>query len=92
MVAFVPRLRPLFITCSMEVGDTWEGGCADEVLLGRAWASLGELHTSVVYRTTCIDQPIDRQCLSHSRDTDTLHVPTLPCGAAMPRSCEQCSA
>ena len=39
MVAFVPRLRPLFITCSMEVGDTWEGGCADEVLLGRAWAS-----------------------------------------------------
>ena len=28
----------------------------------------------------------DWPCPSHSRDTDTLHVPTLPRGAAMPRS------
>ena len=32
----------------------------------------------MVYGTTCIDQPTDRPCPSHSRDTDTLHVPTLP--------------
>ena len=49
-------------------------------------ASLSEPHTIVVYGTTCIDrptdqptdQPTDRPCPSHSRDTDTLHVPTLP--------------
>ena len=49
-------------------------------------ASLSEPHTIVVYGTTCIDRPTDRPinrptdrpCPSHSRDTDTLHVPTLP--------------
>ena len=37
----------------------------------------------MVYGTTCIDRPTDRPCPSHSRDTDTLHVPmhtaTPPC-------------
>ena len=40
----------------------------------------------MVYGSTCIDRPTgrstdrptDRPCPSHSRDTDTLHVPTLP--------------
>ena len=41
-------------------------------------ASLSEPHTSVVYGTTCIDRPTNRPCPSHSRDTDTLHMPTLP--------------
>ena len=41
-------------------------------------ASLSEPHSSVVYGTTCIDRPTDRLCLSHSRDIDKLHVPTLP--------------
>ena len=49
-------------------------------------ASLSEPHTSVVYGTTCIDRPTNRPCPSHSRDTDTLHMPTLPRGATMPRS------
>ena len=45
-------------------------------------ASLSEPHTIVVYGSTCIDRPTDRPtdrpCLSRSRDTDMLHVPTLP--------------
>ena len=32
------------------------------------------------------DRPTDQLCPSHSRDTDTLHVPTLLRAAAMPRS------
>ena len=43
--------------------------------------SLGEPHTSMVYRNMCIDRP----CPSHSRDTDTLHMPTLPCHATLMR-------
>ena len=35
--------------------------------------------TIMVYGTMCIDRLTDRPCLSHSCDTDTLHVPTLPC-------------
>ena len=46
---------------------SWRG----EHIIG---ASLSEPHTIVVYGTTCINQP----CPSHSRDTDTLHLPTLP--------------
>ena len=42
-------------------------------------ASLSKPHTIVVYWTTCIDRPTDRPCLSHSRDTDMLDVPTPPC-------------
>ena len=37
-------------------------------------------------------RPTDRPCPSHSRDTDTLHVPTLPRGTSMPCSCHVNSA
>ena len=47
-------------------------------------ASVSESHTSVFSGTTCIDRLSDRPCLSHSRDTDILHVPTLPHHAVPP--------
>ena len=72
--------------------DTYSGvSVAGAATAAKKWrgligASLSEPHTIVVYGTTCIDRPTDRPtdqptyrpCPSHSRDTDTLHVPTLP--------------
>ena len=54
------------------------------ILLGRARAS-PTLAWSTGPRAST-DRLTDRPCPSHSHDTDTLHVPTLPRGAAMPRS------
>ena len=42
-------------------------------------ASLSDPNTSVVYGSTCIDWLTDWPCPSHSRDMNTLHMPTLAC-------------
>ena len=90
----VVALSPLVEEYADSVAEIFEFLIVEHRLVLIVRASLSEPHTSVVYGTTCIDRPTDRPCLSHSCDTDTLHVPTrtLPPGATMPRSCEQCSA
>ena len=78
-----------YIRCTTIHHDSGQAdsACEGNVLVG---ASLSEPHTSMVYGTTCIDRPTDSPtdwlCPSHSHDTDTLYVPTLPRGAAMPHS------
>ena len=68
---------------------TWEATIMLAKFLGSPYVRTGEPHTIVVYGITCIDRPTDRVRPFHVILTRC----TCPqCHAAIPHSCEQCSA